>query len=379
MMSGKAQASQQPTALGSMLQASTYGMTIPVGYGCTLTPLLVTWAANLRQGGSGKKGKGGKKGVPTYCENITFLTGKNPILTLLQAWQNGGKFPLNFLTYSTTGSGATSITIPDAEFYAVTGVTVVETYSAIFNDWGSTPNTANKEAQTIPASGPYTVAVTNAAAFIADLGVINAGTSAPFTKVTGAPTASGEYGVSAGVYTFYSADASTAVKISYTYGTSVSGSYEVPMWNELVSGPDPVANSAYRNWPYCYRWQPGYGAEIFMDAPTPFSGKTIKIYYAQLNSATIPDTPISKLRMHFEQTLGDGDEYDGFTSQQIKYPWYAGCGSQTMDLGAAGTIPQINCEQMMKFALYSRGDADFVDMIEDLVKSGITQAALGAV
>jgi hypothetical protein len=79
MLSGKAQAAAKPTALGSLLQASTYGATIPVIYGLTLSPLLAIWAANLRQGGSVKKFKQLKKGITACVENIGFLLGHNTI------------------------------------------------------------------------------------------------------------------------------------------------------------------------------------------------------------------------------------------------------------------------------------------------------------
>ena len=102
MIGGKNQASQQLTAFGSMLQASTYGMAIPVIYGMTQSPLLAIWAANLRQGGSLKKFKQMKKGITSYCENIDFLIGKNPIQGVLQMWNNGALYPLTFMVYSTS-------------------------------------------------------------------------------------------------------------------------------------------------------------------------------------------------------------------------------------------------------------------------------------
>ena len=124
MYGGKAQGTQAPTAFGSLLQASTYGMTIPVPYGRVQSNLLAIWANNLREGGSSKKGKSGKKGVTTYVERIDFLLGKNPILGVLQLWNNGTKYPLVDTVYSTTvaAGGAAAITIPDSHFYAVIGV-----------------------------------------------------------------------------------------------------------------------------------------------------------------------------------------------------------------------------------------------------------------
>jgi hypothetical protein len=310
MFSGKNQSGQAPTAFGSMLQASTYGMTIPVIYGRTISPALAIWANNLRQGGSSKKFKQLKKGITAYCENIDFLLGKNPILGTLQFYVNNGKYPLDFITFITSGSGRKQVGnfagLPDPNFYAVIGVTKTETYSYTFNDYGG--------------SGPVTV----------------------------------------------------------------SGSYEIPMWNELVGGPDPTGNSGYRNFPFCYRWEPGYGPYIYIDYPDFFTD-VFTIHYAQLSSATLPQTPLSKLRLHWEARLGDGDEYDGniqgtstpLSSQQIIYDEYAGIGSASIDLGSSGTIPSIKPELQGKFGLYSSGDCDFVDIIEDILKSGITQAALG--
>jgi hypothetical protein len=248
MMSGKSQAGQQPYAYGSLLQAATYGLTIPVGYGMTISPLLVTWAANLQQGGSGKKGKGGGKkgGQPTYVENITFLLGHAPIVGVNQMWNNGATIPLAYTQQTFTGPGPWTITDPN--FFAVVGVSVTEPYSASFDDYGGEPR-------------------------------------------------------------------------------FVTGSYEVPLWNELMTGPDPVHNSGYRNYPYCYRWEPFYGDTVHADAPDIFAGRTVTIYYAQLTAATSYQSPLVRNRLHFEAVLGDGDEYDGdfintstpLNSQQILY------------------------------------------------------------
>jgi hypothetical protein len=77
---------------------------------------------------------------------------------------------------------------------------------------------ANNEAQTVPATSTYTVTVTNAMTFAADLGVIYQATGEPLTNVASL-TAAGQYtyNPSTGVYTFYSGDASAALYISYAY------------------------------------------------------------------------------------------------------------------------------------------------------------------
>ncbi len=301
MMSGKSQGSTQPYAYGSLLQASTYGQTIPVIYGMTLSPLLAIWAANLRQGsGSGKKFKSLKKNSVDYCENIDFLIGHNPIIGINQMWNNGATIPLNFTSYTHTGT-LSAVTIPDSNFYAVIGVSIEDSYSVTFDDYGGQ-----------------------------------------------------------GVQHY-------------------SGNYQIPCWNELHNGPDPTHSSALRNYPYCYRWEPGYGATIYFDFPEFFI-YTVTIYYAQLTSATSNQPPITRQRLAFEAELGSGTEYSdaGLSAQQIIYPMYAGAGSSDIDLGSGGVIPQLQAEVQGKFGLYSTGDCDFADMIEDVFKSGVAQAAIGA-
>ena len=81
--------------------------------------------------------------------------------------------------------------------------------------------TSLDEAQSVPASSPYTITVTNSAQFVDDWGVRYSATGLPLVKVTSAPV-QGQYSVSAGVYTFAAADAGAAVLISYRY-TSAAG------------------------------------------------------------------------------------------------------------------------------------------------------------
>lgn len=101
--------------------------------------------------------------------------------------------------------------------------------------------TANGEAGTIPAT-PFTVTVTNSAAFATDLGVKFALTGLPLTRVTTAP-ATGQYSVSSGVYTFAAADTGLGVLISYTY-TSATGGTKTTISNQLL-GTTPVFSMVF--------------------------------------------------------------------------------------------------------------------------------------
>ncbi|HKS89635.1 MAG TPA: hypothetical protein VJR70_09370 [Stellaceae bacterium] len=116
-------------------------------------------------------------------------------------------------------------------------------FGAIYGDlfFGQTPasgqlTVAENEAAVVPATGPYTVAVANAANFSDDLGVFyasgnNAGNR--FTRVTTA-SAAGQYSVNlaSGIYTFAAADAGAVLFVSYLYNTG-SGK-KLALTNQLM-------------------------------------------------------------------------------------------------------------------------------------------------
>lgn len=310
MIGSKNQGVTKPTALGTLLASSTYGATIPVGYGLTLGSLYPIWAANLRQGPSDKKLKNflltSLGGTPTYMEAIDFLIGHNPVMGVMQMWNNGSPIPLNFISVSLGGAGTQNpYVISDSNFYALIAVTISVAYSGvIFNDYGG--------------GGPQ----------------------------------------------------------------NLSGTYEIPCWNTLHAGPK--WNSGQRYFPFTYRWEPSFGATFYLDGqnlyPSPGVAGTVKAYYAQLKAATSFLPPLQKERLIFEPELGSGPEYAdaNLVSQQIVYPMFAGLGSPNIDLGVGGVLPNLQAEVQWKWGIYPTGDADFVDMIEDIFRSGVAQAAIGA-
>jgi hypothetical protein len=101
------------------------------------------------------------------------------------------------------------------------------------------------ELGTVPASGPYTVSVTNAATFIENLSVIDATTGLEMTRVASAP-ATGQYAVTAGVYTFAAADASHVVWLSYSY--SSTNGYTVTVSNALMGAGSTFSLVAYNQY-----------------------------------------------------------------------------------------------------------------------------------
>jgi hypothetical protein len=116
-------------------------------------------------------------------------------------------------------------------------------FGAIYGDlfFGQTPaagqvTVSENEAATVPATGPYTVTVGNAANFADDLGVYyasgaNAGNK--FTRVT-TPAAAGQYSVNlaTGIYTFAAADAAAALLVSYLYSTNAG--QKLVLTNQLI-------------------------------------------------------------------------------------------------------------------------------------------------
>jgi hypothetical protein len=94
----------------------------------------------------------------------------------------------------------------------------------------------NGFASSVPALTPFTVTIAppNSGTFSTDLGIIDGTTGLPLKKVASAP-ATGQYSVSAGVYTFASADASKALLISYEYtATSTTGPKVSTLTNQLM-------------------------------------------------------------------------------------------------------------------------------------------------
>lgn len=95
------------------------------------------------------------------------------------------------------------------------------------------------EPHSIPASpGPYTITVTGSVTFTSDLGV-RFSNGQPFTNMQGAGlTGTGQYNVSAGVYTFHGADAGKLVNISYlessTAGTLFTEHNQQQGWSPIL-------------------------------------------------------------------------------------------------------------------------------------------------
>lgn len=117
-------------------------------------------------------------------------------------------------------------------------VTAGTQYDATTTASTAIPATPFQITPTVPSSGTWN----------SDLGVINAATNEPLTLVTGTPNA-GQYAVAAGVYTFSSADHTSAINViisfSYTFTTGATGQ-NIVIPNALI-GVTPTFQLDYKS------------------------------------------------------------------------------------------------------------------------------------
>lgn len=116
----------------------------------------------------------------------------------------------------------------------------------------------------IPAT-PYTITPTppSSGTFDADLGVVDTN-GLPMVRVTGTP-ATGQYALSAGVYTFAAADTTKVVFINYRYTATVTGATKMNIKNQPM----------------------GYAPIIVGDFITIYQGNTFYIRVPQLISPAL--------------------------------------------------------------------------------------------
>lgn len=387
MIHGKVPAIQKPTALGTLLQASTYGMAIPRIFGTTKAALLAIWAQNLRQGKCrGKKYKGKKKGTPNYVENIDFLIGSNPIDGVLQSYLNGGKYALNFIRSQLFAPGIilwATATISDPQFYMLLAVTVGVKNTGYFNDFGHANYNGIGSATVAAAGSGYAVNDTfgvNGTSGAQAIGTVTAiGAGGAVTAFTLGAIGSGYSGGTKTTTAITGVGAGLTVNVNHL-GVPFSDISEYPLFNRYQAGPDFSDGAYHKFFPWTYYCKPGSNV-IEFDLNSQGSGipadQGAWIYYAQLSSQAEFEPPVTAACLTFESQLGNGPEYSSpkdFTAQRIIYPEYAGAGSPDIDLGAGAMIPQINLEVRGTHPRWHpRGDADFADMIEDIVKSGVVQ------
>jgi len=143
--------------------------------------------------------------------------------------------------YPLVGARGSVKTTGKAKVARISGMTLANLFYGVTPTVGQL-TTSFAEPGTVPASSPYNVSPAHVSTFDLDQGVIYAATGLPLTKVSSSPT-TGQYSVSAGVYTFSSDDAGKNVLISYTYGQTGSGQ-KISVTNTLL-GTTPTFQAVF--------------------------------------------------------------------------------------------------------------------------------------
>lgn len=145
---------------------------------------------------------------------------------------------LQFAVDAARGKGKVS---GKAEFAQISGRNLNSLYFGQTQTSGSLVGVvADTVGALVPApSGPYTITPTppGSGTWAEDLGVVDVNNN-PLTRVASGPT-TGQYSVSAGVYTFAAADTGLRMFISYRY-TSVIASAKSLIVNNLAMGQAPT-------------------------------------------------------------------------------------------------------------------------------------------
>ena len=144
---------------------------------------------------------------------------------------------------------------------------------------GST-GTSIAQTGTVPAVSTYTITPTvpGSGTWATDLGVVYAATLKPFTRVASL-TAAGQYTVAAGVYTFYSADASAAVLITYNYTMAATG------YSSLLGG-NPLLGPTV-----------SFSLNITATDPTNNAAATFQVYNAVVSKASLIQSKMEDFSM----------------------------------------------------------------------------------
>lgn len=223
-----AAASEAPTT-NLQVQTSANGNPLPIPYGTARFAPNLLWYGNFyytasQSGGSGKGGvvgggKGGQSSGYNYYASFQFGLCEGPINGIGAVWSNGNQ--------------------QTAAFYGLT--TSVGEYSQTPWTYLITNFGYLSETHTIPATGPYVVAVTYNTEFMIDNGVTG---NISLVQTAGTPT-SGQYSIQ-----------SIGINFTLTFPAAYAGAI-VTLKNANFTGPFTVPSVA----PYTINWNHGYAPQ----------------------------------------------------------------------------------------------------------------------
>lgn len=178
---------------------------------------------------------------------------------------------INGAIFNSLYFGQTMTSGIQAQYYDTTGAVI--------------PGTPYQITPTVPSSG----------AWVADLGVKNAN-GLPMTRVASSPT-TGQYSVSAGVYTFAAADTGLTVFISYQYTATSTSAKKITVQNLPM----------------------GYAPSFRVDLSVPYEGKQLSLIF--------PKAIASKLAISTKQ--------DDFAIPDFDFECFADAAGNCMYIGTS--------------------------------------------
>lgn len=142
---------------------------------------------------------------------------------------------------------------------------------------------------------PFTITVTppNTGTFVDDLGVLDSN-AVPMTRVASAP-ATGQYSMSAGIYTFAAADTGKKVFINYRYSYSLTGAKHISLTN-VAMGQTPSFKA------YMQTTFQGKRALVMLENVT---STKLQLLSTKLDDFNVPSVDFSAAADASGSTLGD--------------------------------------------------------------------------
>ena len=335
MSGAKAIANQQPQLLGVQVSTCLYNTAIPLIVGTRRTSGRVVWYGYFRNGASGKKGKGAKKGLVTYVANLDVLLGFGPCWNVQSAWNNS----------SLIGYGEVDSQLINPYSQMKTQVYAVTAASYVTN-----------------ADGTYTYSDT--------VNTVTSGWTADFiscvsfTPTTPTTAVTNDYGDPLAPNTI--TETLTEQWLYNIYDNYAGSGAGAVAWRPGSWGlGQPFCNSGKCTFPIGV----DHGGLAWTGTLlAPLAGN-FTVYFGETKNNH--RYPASYVNYQFEPELGSGNEYDGsLSSQQIIYPELSGLAGVNIDLGSSGTAPQIDVETTGLYALDRNGQANPADLILDVILSG---------
>lgn len=376
-------------ALGVRVMSSIQAQVVPVGHGRIQAAPKIIWRSNPKtHNSSSKKGKSGKKGngIVTYSADLDMLLAtpgfgridqatitSQPLQSIFNIWSDKDKWPVNIGTWSgLVASGSVTITFPGT-LVCVFAVTVAQSYSVTFNDYGSPGS--------VSLSGNYQVNLWNEDwayydelqllphAGTARLGYTYGPTTAGSATVAIDPSFNGKLVTVYFAYIGGNAGAVSEVKINLGgsgYALNDTGTISAGNSNANYVITSVDSNGAVTGFSMTglgSGYSTGKNIATVTGGSQPGSGTGFTVNIISIAAAT--KLPLTAIKQAFEPLLGDS----AVTSQPMTYDDVGGVAGANVDLGIGNLTPNFQYEVVCWGGLSPSGDCNPADILANLIMS----------